>query len=376
MLRNSRLGDDRPDRMQHDATPAQKHAARRELLFQISNFLLDLDLAVDAGNLTLAQEVVSGTNPTLSRQIAERQLANEPITQAWLDDVISEAERGKKERAEAVEREALSPLMSRLDQSLELFVQNAAEAGGTAGEYYAALVETATSLNAIRPVVELPALAELTRTMLERIRIVEEEMRRRKGEAAALQDALKLERGNIAMDNLIGMDSHRTFDEVLEQEFRTARETSASLSIAFCSIDHFQAINDAHGPDTGNRLIQVLARGLKRISAHSCHVAHHGEQFILLFRGLSPDQARLQLDEVRQEFARRKLIDRETEIPIGTVTFSGGVADVCAYNDPRAALKAAEEALAETKGQGANIILVAAAPTIQAAPAKRSWPPR
>ena len=373
----SRNAEEQPERLVGGTAPAQGHVARRELLHQISNFLLDLELEVNPGNLTVAQEVVSGTNRSLSRQIAARQSANEPVTQAWLDDVLSEAEQDRKRLAEAAERETLNPLIGKLEQSLQQFAQNAGEAGANAAEYHAALFETATTLEAARPVVELPALTQLTRNMLERTRIIEEEMRRREAEAAGLREALQLARADAAMDRLTGMDNPRTFDAVLEREYNAARDSGEPLSIAFCGIDRFQAINDTHGRDAGTRLIQALAKVLQRISGENCHIARHGgEGYVLLFRGIAPDQAHMKLDEARQEFARRKLINRETDIPIGTVTFSGGVADVFAYADARGALKATEEALHQAKEQGRNRILVAHKPgSPTAAPSSTASPP-
>ena len=79
----------------------------------------------------------------------------------------------------------------------------------------------------------------------------------------------------------------------------------------------------------------------------------------MLFRGLTPPEARKRLDECREELAGRKLINRRTDAPIGRITFSGGVANVFGYADPRAALKAADEALYKAKQTGRNQILIA-----------------
>jgi diguanylate cyclase len=132
------------------------------------------------------------------------------------------------------------------------------------------------------------------------------------------------------------------------------------LSVAFCDIDHFKNVNDTHGHDAGDRVIRIIAETLAQISNDNCHVARHGgEEFVMLFRGLTPSEAKTQLDGAREAMAARTLVNRKTEQPFGQITFSGGVASVFAYSDPRAALSAADEALYRAKQAGRNRILMA-----------------
>jgi diguanylate cyclase len=328
------------------------HGARQDLLEQISTFLLVNALPVTPQNLTLVHSIMSGTNLQLSRKVLQRQLADQPITQAWLDELTAEARESGAE---------LNQLVARLERSLNHFSATAGEAGSTASVYGIALQKTVQSIESAESgQLDVTALAELTRTMIEHTRHVEAEMRRSENDASALRKSLESARRDADVDHLTGLPNRRAFEAVLEREYRAAREAIDPLSIAFCDIDLFKRINDTHGHDTGDRVIQAIADVLQRISGENCHVARHGgEEFVLLFRGLSPDEAREKLDHARENFAQRKLVNRETDAPIGSVTFSGGVADVFAYSDPRAALKAADEALYQAKEAGRNRILVA-----------------
>lgn len=345
-----------------DAERSPGYSGRRDMLGQISEFLLDHTLDVNPGNLTMAHSVLSGSNVKLGRQIIKRQLAKEPVTQVWLDEMKAEAADNDGDDQNG--REDLNRLIARLDRSLVQFSSNASEASSTASEYHAALSETATSLEQTGPsAMDFAALTRLTRTMLERTRGVEDEMRRREKEAVSLRKSLEHARRDADIDHLTGIANRRAFEVVLDREYKAAREAIDPLCIAFCDIDRFKLINDTHGHDTGDRVIQAIAKVLQRISGQNCHLARHGgEEFVLLFRGITTEQARDKLDEAREEFARRTLINRETDIPIGSVTFSGGVADVFAYADPRAALKAADDVLYQAKEQGRNRILVASKP--------------
>jgi diguanylate cyclase len=87
----------------------------------------------------------------------------------------------------------------------------------------------------------------------------------------------------------------------------------------------------------------------------------------VLFRGKAIEEAWKTLDEARIIMAERRLVNRATDVPFGRVTFSGGIADVFAYGSPRAALKAADEALYAAKSQGRNRIITAHADEVSAA---------
>ncbi|MCB2059483.1 MAG: GGDEF domain-containing protein, partial [Novosphingobium sp.] len=119
-------------------------------------------------------------------------------------------------------------------------------------------------------------------------------------------------------------------------------------------------INDTHGHEAGDRVIKVIADTLAKIANNSCFIARHGgEEFVLLFRNMSIADAKARLDEVREQLAERRLINRKNDVPFGQITFSGGVADVFAFQDPGAALRAADEALYIAKENGRNRIVLA-----------------
>ena len=130
--------------------------------------------------------------------------------------------------------------------------------------------------------------------------------------------------------------------------------------MAFCDIDHFKIVNDVHGHDAGDRVICVVAETLAKVSGDKCHIARHGgEEFVLLFYGMLPSEALVHLDSARSQLAARKLVNRRTQQPFGQITFSGGIADVFAFDTAREALAAADEALYQAKEGGRNRIQLA-----------------
>jgi diguanylate cyclase len=338
--------------------PAGKAAlfrqARRQLLDTISEFLLDHDLAITANNLLAAHGAFAGSNPRLARKIAARSQAGEGITQEWLDEVTANAAAEQHD-------EALDELMGKLAENLDAFSKSTRAARSATSEYNSQLEQHVSDLEQVNDTDKLVSeLASLARAMVERTRKVEHDMRAREEEARALRRSLANARRDAEVDHLTGLPNRRAFEAVLEKHYREAQAAVEPLSVAFCDIDHFKTVNDTHGHDTGDRVIQAIGETLAHLSNDNCHVARQGgEEFVMLFRGLSPSEAKARLDQAREEMAARNLVNRKTDQPIGRITFSGGVASVFGYPDPRAALSAADEALYKAKEGGRNQILIA-----------------
>ncbi|WP_235302860.1 GGDEF domain-containing protein [Sphingopyxis sp. MWB1] len=328
--------------------------ARHELAQAITSFLVEQDLDISAANLALAHAVFSGANPRLAQMISSRLHAGEPITQRWLDELIHEEARRQ-------DQPDIEKLMARLERNLDTFQTHTHAARRVTTDYGSELEQHVSDLEEVQQTGRIVSnLAGLARAMLERTRKAEEEMRKAEEEAKALRRSLARAKRDAEIDHLTGLPNRRAFETLLERHYGEARESKEPLTVAFCDIDEFKRVNDVHGHAAGDRVIKLIADTLAKISNDHCHVARHGgEEFVMLFRGLTPADAAKRLDEAREELASRRLINRKTDEPFGQITFSGGVADVFGHEDARAALKAADGALYRAKQQGRNRIELA-----------------
>lgn len=328
--------------------------ARYELAASITSFLVDNDLDVSPTNLLLAHSAFSGRNPRLARQIVAQAQSAEGINQTWLND-LDHQESNQPDRVE------LDRLMTRLETNIEAFQANTKEARAVTSDYGTELEQHVVDLEQLEKTGRIvSSLADLAKVMLERTRKAEDDMRKSEDEAKALRRSLDRAKRDAELDYLTGLPNRRAFEILLDRHYKEARAAVEPLSIAFCDIDEFKKVNDLHGHEAGDRVIKAIADTLARISNDHCHVARHGgEEFVMLFRGLTPSQAAEKLDDAREALADRRLINRKTDEPFGQITFSGGVADVFGYGDTRAALKAADEALYKAKAGGRNRVEIA-----------------
>lgn len=350
------LGRDQPDTPAAPAepgTPAQRSARDRKLA-EIGAFLSYHGLDVNAQTLTLASNYLSGNDPQVVRLIDQRVQARERVTLDWLEEALA-AQRTNDEV------EQLSRIMRRLEQGVEELGQTSQAAREATSAYHIALTEKAGKLEAVNATgAVISELAAITKVMLKRTFDIERAMQRSEEQSRGLRRALEETRRAAEEDHLTGLPNRRAFEGRYEAEYREARSAAEPLCVAFCDIDNFKQVNDTHGHDAGDRVLRLVAENLSRISNERCHVARHGgEEFVVLFRDTTIEEAYRKLDGLRAQLASRRLINRSTDLPFGQLTFSAGIADVFACRNRRMALKAADAALYRAKLDGRNRICVA-----------------
>ena len=326
--------------------------AKRRMISKIADFLIDHDLEVLPSTLTIAYECVTGGAPRLAQLILERTEKGLPITLSWIEEQRGESTQDKS-------GEALAVLMGRLEDSLNDFSRTTNGARTATSEYSSALRQHVDELEGVgRAGIVITELAALTRAMMERSIAIETELACSERRAQTLQTSLEETRRLADMDHLTGLPNRRAFEHMLEREMREASAAGESLCVAFVDIDHFKRVNDTHGHPAGDRVLKFVGETLNRIADARCFVARHGgEEFAVIWRNHTVDKAWKKLDSARVEIAERRLVNRANDTPFGKITFSGGIADVFAYPEKSAALKAADEALYAAKQSGRNRIL-------------------
>ena len=98
-----------------------------------------------------------------------------------------------------------------------------------------------------------------------------------------LETAQQELRQMVITDALTGTRNRRFFDEVIGRELRRHRRYGTPLSIVFIDVDHFKAINDTLGHETGDRVLRdVAAFLLKNIRGADYVFRWGGDEFLAL----------------------------------------------------------------------------------------------
>lgn len=328
---------------------------RKGLYDEIGSFLFAHDLDLTPLNFGLAMDYITGNDLAVEKAVRAILTDKGKLTNGMAEQIIAD------QRAEEVTADTLNDMMVKVEANLDQLTGIANQSSDSAKDFGAALQRQAAELTREAAGSDtISNLVHLTRAMIEKTREVEQRMRDGQKQTRLLQKNLENARKAAEQDHLTGLPNRRAFETTLREEVQVARDNHEPLSVAFCDIDHFKNINDTHGHDAGDRVLKFVGGLLAKISGDKCHVARHGgEEFVMLFRGMQVSEAAKVVDDARSDMAERNLVDRKTGERMEQVTFSGGVADVFAYPEPRDALKAADRALYLAKEHGRNRVYIA-----------------
>jgi len=156
-------------------------------------------------------------------------------------------------------------------------------------------------------------------------------------------------------ESLTGCFNRRAFYELFPREVERARRLGQGVSLVFIDIDHFKAINDRHGHETGDRVLQQLAVRLQAVVRETDLVFRWGgEEFVILLSHTAADDAPVLAERLRAAIAERPFLEREHSQAVAA-TVSVGTAGTTGYPvDPDALLARADAACYLAKERGRN----------------------
>lgn len=155
-------------------------------------------------------------------------------------------------------------------------------------------------------------------------------------------------------DGLTHAYNRRFFMARLEVEGERAVRQAQPLSVLMIDVDHFKAINDAHGHAAGDRVLAALANSLiSTMRPYDLVARYGGEEFVALLPGVDLAQALQIAERVRVAIESMRVEARGPE-PL-TVTASIGVSSLRSSDaSATVTLDRADQAMYRAKHGGRN----------------------
>lgn len=106
-------------------------------------------------------------------------------------------------------------------------------------------------------------------------------------------------------DALTGLNNRRHFLELAELAFETARRYGHHLSALMFDIDHFKLVNDTHGHEAGDAVLQALSRtAVESLRGPDVLGRLGGEEFCVIMPETDLEQAAHAAERLRQDVER------------------------------------------------------------------------
>ncbi len=165
-----------------------------------------------------------------------------------------------------------------------------------------------------------------------------------------LQEKLRQE---AIRDPLTGLFNRRHLDEMLAIELSRCKRAGTPLTILMLDIDHFKNVNDTHGHQVGDVVLQSVANTLKthvRVGDIVCR--YGGEEFILVFPGMKAMDGHVRAEVLRTLVALQAIPDKDQTIRV-TISVGGSVYPQDGTTDNEL-VSLADQALYRAKQNGRN----------------------
>lgn len=165
----------------------------------------------------------------------------------------------------------------------------------------------------------------------------------------------ELESGRDVLTHLL---NRKFLPVVMSKEINYARQHERSFCVLIIDVDHFKNINDSHGHEAGDTVLQQLASLLSNGCRSGDYVFRlGGEEFLVLLVDITAAKAAKVAEKLRAMVEAD-----EFRLPRGVtlkITVSIGLAQYIGHPDPQKLLNRADDALYQAKNQGRNRVLIA-----------------
>ncbi len=217
-------------------------------------------------------------------------------------------------------------------------------------------LENADDIRDIRKAVST-ILAD-TRAMSESNSNIKGALKDRADEIDKLRAELDQVRKDAVKDPLTGLSNRRALGERLADSLDDTLQQLKNICLLMIDIDQFKVINDKHGHQIGDKILQFVASVLKKNFKGKDLVARFGgDEFAVIIENAPRAGVKSVAETIRQQVDESNLKRTDTGEPLGDITVSIGYDCIRPGDTPGEILQRADKALYEAKQSGRNRVV-------------------
>lgn len=172
-----------------------------------------------------------------------------------------------------------------------------------------------------------------------------------------VRNALKYRQALMAAlkDPLTGTGNRLALDNALHRELLLSHRYNQDLSLLMIDVDHFKSVNDTHGHNVGDCVLQKVAKIIEEIARQTDMTFRYGgEEFIVVLSKTNLEGANTIAERIRSEVEKTKITTNETQLQ---VTISIGVTHLKKSENVNDLFARADAALYDAKHSGRNQVM-------------------
>lgn len=308
------------------------------------------------GNYRVIYEYMSGANAALqqdvTRYLGHQRRLDETVLTLWYERHIATDQFGTVRGMGANLEKIAGEFMTAIGETSEI----ASRFGSRLASGIKAL-ESDVPENARRSaVMEMAGAAREAQAESQRLLRALEVSRQ---ETTAIMRELEQRRREALVDPLTGLFNRRAMDAQFAEII--AGRADQPVSVLAIDIDHFKAINDAHGHAVGDSVIRNVAQLIRKsIRGGDFAVRFGGEEFVVILATTPPRGAMTVAETIRRRIEGLRLKRTRDGQALAPITASIGVAELTAKDTAETVLARADDALYAAKRDGRNAVVLAA----------------
>lgn len=173
--------------------------------------------------------------------------------------------------------------------------------------------------------------------------------------SALFERQLEVENGRDTLTRLL---NRRFLPSVLMREIKVATERHSQFAMLMIDVDHFKRVNDEHGHEAGDMVLQQAAMLILNSVRNGDFVFRYGgEELLVMLVEIDPQVAERIAETLRRRFeANEFLVSMGRQLQ---VTISVGLAVYDGHPDYQYLINRADQAMYQAKQSGRNRVCVA-----------------